>query len=87
MSRFAALLLFVVATSSVTGCKGTGFPHLFGAGSTAQQQHQAQKFDPYPETGIGPSVTGGRPESYTEPAPEPTRGTANRWTIPWFGKR
>lgn len=87
MSRIATLLLIVVATSSATGCKGTGWPRLFGGqGSAAQQQHEAQQFDPYPETDIGPSVTGARPEGYSEPAPEPTRGTANRWTIPWFSK-
>jgi hypothetical protein len=85
MSRLAALLL-IAAVTLVVGCRGTGQPHLFGPGSAEQQQHQAQQFDPYPETNIGPSVTGARPEGYTAPAPEPTRGTSNRWTMPWFGR-
>jgi hypothetical protein len=85
MSRIATLLL-IVATTSFVGCRGTWQPRLFGPGSAEQQQHTAQQFDPYPETNIGPSVSGGRPDGYSTPAPEATRGTTNRWTIPWFGR-
>jgi hypothetical protein len=86
MLRPATVLLFVVASCAAVGCRGTAQPQLFGPGSAQQQQHQAQQFDPYPETDVGPSVEGGRPEGYTTPAPEATRGTTNRWTMPWFGR-
>jgi len=76
----------VVATvvgASLVGCAQNPFfgtPKLFEpAGSEAYQQTRAQRFDPYPDTNIGPRVEGGRPEGYTEPPPEPARGRPNQW--------
>ena len=64
----------------------TGRPQFVGPGSAPYQQHQAQQFDPYPETNIGPSVEGGRPEGFTAPVAEPYRGRTNQWTQPTYGR-
>lgn len=84
MPRFCRAL--VVAALCVAGCRGTGKPQFFGPqGSADYQRLQATQFDPYPDTDVGPSVGGGRPDSYSAPTPEATRGRPNQWTFPLFG--
>ena len=80
------LALLFVAVMATAGCRGTGKPQFFGAqGSADYQQLQAQRFDPYPDTQVGPKVEGGRPDAYTAPPPESSRGRPNQWTFPLFG--
>jgi len=85
MVRNLAALSIVAAIIAVGGCRGTGRPQFFGPGSAPYQQQQAQQFDPYPETNIGPRVDGGRPDGYTAPAAEPYRGQPNQWNTQPFG--
>jgi hypothetical protein len=85
-SRRNLALLFVVVMSTA-GCRSTGKPQFFGPqGSAGYQQMQAQRFDPYPDTNVGPEVEGGRPDGFTAPPPESTRGRPNQWTQPLFNR-
>lgn len=88
MSRRFAALLLAVACSTSGGCRSREFgtPQLFGAGSAQYQRQRAQQFDPYPDTNVGPSVAGGRPDGYTAPAPEAARGHQNQWSLPFLGR-
>lgn len=47
------------------------------------QQRQAEAFDPYPQTELGPEVVGGRPRDFDKPRAEPVRGI---WWQPWTWK-
>jgi hypothetical protein len=88
MPRAFAFLLVAVALTSC-GCRNTrefAGPQLFGAPSARVQQDRAQQFDPFPDTNVGPNVGGGRPDSYTAPAPEPARGHLNQWSPPGYGR-
>jgi hypothetical protein len=81
-------VLIVVACgwcAAMVGCRGTQTPQIFGPGSASYQQTQAQRFDPYPETDIGPRVEGSRPDGYTAPPAEAYRGRANQWSAPAYG--
>jgi hypothetical protein len=86
MLRTWTAFAIAVGVLTAAGCRGTGQPQFFGPGSAPYQQQRAQRFDPYPETNIGPSVEGGRPESYSAPAPEPARGHPNQWSASPFGR-
>jgi hypothetical protein len=46
---------------------GFVYPHLLNSGSTAQQQAEAQWFDPYPDPTLSHSDGGMRPLGYEEP--------------------
>jgi len=90
MARARKLVWLVAFAASLVGCQNSPFfgtPRIFEpAGSEAYQQTRAQRFDPYPDTDIGPAVDGGRPEGFTAPPPEPARGRPNQWTAaPAFG--
>lgn len=87
MERIFKLGFVVALLMSTTGCPGTGKPQLFSPfGSSARQQRiEAQRYDPYPDTNIGPKVEGGRPDGYTAPPPETQRGRPNQWNLPAYG--
>lgn len=75
-------LLLVALVSAAAGCINIPYLHppQLESGPAALQQQRAQQFDPFPDTDIGPSVDGGRPEGYTSPMPETARGNPNnRW--------
>jgi hypothetical protein len=88
MPRSVQRLLPLVIALFLGGClhdPHIAKPQLLEPGSDQLQRQRAQQFDPYPDTNIGPSVTGGRPDGYTVPMPEPVRGTANnRWAMTPF---
>jgi hypothetical protein len=54
-------------------------PRWLGPGPAAYQQRKAERFDPYADNDIGPTVVGGRPRDFDKPVAEPTRA---RWTRP-----
>lgn len=85
MVRKLVWATLVVALASALGCRGTGMPQFFGPGSAKYQQTQAQRFDPYPETDIGPPVEGSRPDSFSAPPTEAYRGRVNQWSAPAYG--
>ena len=86
MVRTLLIVIVCSALATAFGCRGTQTPQIFGPGSASYQQSQAQRFDPYPETNVGPNVAGGRPDGYSMPPAEPYRGRANQWsTAPAYG--
>ena len=71
----AGLLMVLLAT--VTGCAGTAYPQLLNPPPVNVQQQRAERFDPFPEVGSGPDLTGARPREYDIPSPEPARTQTN----------
>ena len=86
-------LLFVIAATSLLGCKGSSAGShrwggsQFGQGSIDRQKSRAVTFDPYPLNDIGPPIVGGRPREYANPLPEAARNelTARPPVSPWSG--
>lgn len=70
---FATLPVIVLV-----GCHGLSRPNLFHPGPAALQRSQARRFDPYPESDVGPSMDEARPPDYQQGMPVPTR---SRWTL------
>lgn len=94
IGRVAALVssaIFLSAgAASLVGCAQNPFfgtpRFLEPAGSAEYQQTRAQRFDPYPDTNVGPKMEGGRPEGFDAPPPEPARGRPNQWnSAPSYG--
>jgi len=81
MSRLRwTCLLGLLLTAA--GCKTTGGPSWLHPGSAPQQQARARTFDPYPETNVGPDVTGVRPREYSKSIPEVDRARQLNQTDP-----
>jgi hypothetical protein len=50
------------------GCSSSlSKPTLMAPGPVAYQQHQAERFDPYPDDTLGPAVVGGHPRDFAQP--------------------
>jgi hypothetical protein len=49
------------------------FPWTIGPRDAQQQKWNAERWDPFPEEGPGPSVTGARPREFQKAAPEAIR--------------
>jgi hypothetical protein len=77
----AGIALLLAATVGCGWLPKTNWTH---PGPASYQQQKAVRFDPYPETDIGPPVVGGRPLGYTQPPSESARArkTRNHWW-PW----
>ncbi len=56
--------LLILATLSLSGCRGLYCPTLQGPGTADEQRKWAQRYDPYPESQVGPDVLGGRPREF-----------------------
>jgi hypothetical protein len=72
---FAALLL-----GGAAGCRSVAPPDIFdplSLLSVEQQQVRANRYDPYGETDVGPSISETRPPGFSRPPVEPSRA---RWT-------
>lgn len=74
--RRIAILLAGVSLLASAGC-GAARPNWFSPGNAGYQQRRAERFDPYPEPGIGPDVTGARPREFRNPRSEPVRTQRN----------
>lgn len=71
-SLAAGLLLL----NLMVGCKSTAPPSLLHPRSADVQQKRAERYDPYPETNVGPGMAETRPRDYQNPPAETTR---SRW--------
>jgi hypothetical protein len=69
---------FVVVLFGTFGCRGMTTPSLFHPGPAQVQRNQARRFDPYPESDLGPSMDEARPPDFQRGMPVPTR---SRWTL------
>jgi hypothetical protein len=66
------------AMAAFCGCRGLTHPNLFHPGAADYQRNQAKRFDPYPESDIGPSMEEARPPDFQQGMPVTTR---SRWTL------
>lgn len=67
--RYALLSLALVGATGCAGLQGPGYIH---PGTAQYQQNQAQRFDPFPATDVGPDMAA-RPLAFIRPAPENER--------------
>jgi hypothetical protein len=79
MQRQLAVSLVVLAISAgLCGCQGIAYPDLLHPGRAEVQRNRAKRFDPYPESDVGPSMEEVRPPDFQRAMPEATRA---RWTL------
>ncbi len=71
MTRWA--IVCVAGLLLAAGCKTTAKPSWFRPGTAKEQQSRALRFDPYPETNIGPPMAGARPREFDRSIPEVDR--------------
>ncbi|MEX2142039.1 MAG: hypothetical protein WD894_22420 [Pirellulales bacterium] len=67
-----------MSVAAFTGCRGLTPPNIFHPGPADYQRNQAKRFDPYPESDIGPSMDEARPPDFQQAMPVTTR---SRWTL------
>ncbi|MDG2207177.1 MAG: hypothetical protein P8K78_04670 [Pirellulales bacterium] len=71
--RFLALRVTgLLVLFAFGGCRSLESP-LAAPTAAAPPQQRLQKFDPFPDTRIGPRVAGMRPPGYRKPVSEPKR--------------
>jgi hypothetical protein len=75
-SRFPALSVLIVSALLAGGCRSVQPPSFYPPGSAAQQQYEAQRFDPLPEPDTAPEIVGARGREYERPVAQPSRA---RW--------
>src|SRR5947209_10951684 len=74
--RVAGLFLLGLCLGAAgSGCSSNlGRPNWADPGPVAYQQHQALRYDPFPQDDLGPPIVGGRPREYDRPRePSPLR--------------
>lgn len=64
--------LIAIALLGACGCAGVGHSKIFHPGPAEYQQRQAERFDPFPMTDVGPDMQA-RPRAFLRPAPENER--------------
>jgi hypothetical protein len=86
MKKLAGWLSIAAVFALLAGCGSTRnssnppvaghtqMPTLRAQGTAEQQQHAAQRYDPYPDNNIAPNIAaGGRPPGYLHELPETER--------------
>ena len=68
--------MWIVAVALLAGCRSVAMPTLYPQGSVAEQQYNAQRFDPQPEPDTAPTIVGGRGRESEFPVAQPSR---SRW--------
>lgn len=71
MERTWAILM--VGVAALSGCRGIHCPTLQDPGTAKSQREWAQRYDPYPESQVGPEVAGARPRDFDATRAEPQR--------------
>ena len=71
-----ALGTAVLLAICVAGCRSVAPPTFYPRGSVAQQQYDAQRFDPLPEPDTAPEIVGARGRESEHPVAMPSRA---RW--------
>lgn len=75
-------LFTILLCLAMAGCN-LGRPNWFAPGTVDQQQGRATIHDPYPDNDLAPTVVGGRPRDFQQPASEPVR--TQPWKY-WYGQ-
>jgi hypothetical protein len=75
------LVAWLFACPGIAGCQNIAPPDFGHPGRLRDQQYNAHRFDPFPDT-AAPGAADIRPREYDRPPPEPSRA---RWTraAPW----
>jgi len=81
-----AWALLIVASVSLSGCRGIYVPPLQGPGTAESQRAWAQRYDPYPQNDVGPAVLGGRPLEFPQTRDE-TQRSRNFFVTPFERSR
>lgn len=75
MNRSASWIAAWMLALAAGGCVSP--PRWLHPGPAPYQQRKAERFDPYADNDIGPTIAGARPRDYDKPLAEPNRA---RWT-------
>ncbi|MCC6126981.1 MAG: membrane or secreted protein [Pirellulales bacterium] len=78
MRKISALGLVLCVLAGVGGCKNLEGPNWLRPGSAEEQQQKAIRYDPFPQTDLGPATSNVRPKSYDKPIAEPSQA---RWFL------
>jgi hypothetical protein len=78
MKRIFGLFFAMSLAMGLCGCKNLEGPNWLHPGSAEEQQKRAIRYDPYPQTEIGPATTNVRPKSYDKTIAEPSQA---RWYL------
>ena len=84
MRRLWSLATGLLVLGMIVGCQNQkgqqtiATPSLAHPRSADVQQKRALRYDPYPETNVGPEMAGVRPREYEAPPAEVSRG---RWGL------
>jgi hypothetical protein len=76
MKGIWSLAVGLLVLSAMQGCQSTAKPSLAHPRSAEVQQKRALRYDPYPETNVGPGMSETRPRDYQNPPAETSRA---RW--------
>lgn len=74
--RKLGLILICLTLGVLAGCAGVATPNWGQPGTADVQRRRAERFDPYPETDVGPDDASVRPRGFQQPLAEPLRA---RW--------
>jgi hypothetical protein len=78
MGKISGLSLVLCLVAGVSGCEKMAGPNLLHPGSAQEQQRRAIRYDPYPQTDVGPTAPSVRPKTYDKPIAEPSQA---RWFL------
>ena len=76
MRQLHLVSIAILAASLLAGCKSVAMPTLYPQGTVAEQQYNAQRFDPQPEPDTAPEIVGSRGRESEFPVAQPSR---SRW--------
>jgi hypothetical protein len=74
--RKLGLILIGMTLGVLAGCASVATPNWGQPGTADLQRRRAERFDPYPETDVGPDDSSVRPRGFQQPLAEPLRA---RW--------
>jgi hypothetical protein len=78
MKRIFSLVFTLCLVLGAFGCCNLAGPEWLHPGSASDQLRRAKRYDPYPETDMGPSTTNTRPRGFENPIAEPSQA---RWEL------
>ncbi len=78
MKKILGFGLTLCLMMGMLGCRNLAGPNWLHPGSESDQLRRAKRYDPYPETSMGPSTTNVRPRGFEHPIAEPSQA---RWEL------
>jgi hypothetical protein len=78
MKKIVFLGLAICFLGFLSGCRTMSCPNWLHPGSEDAQLRTAKRYDPFPETNMGPGTTNLRPRGFENPIAEPSQA---RWEL------